>query len=80
MGKGKDEKAARAAPESTPARITEIIRRTGATGEITQVRCELMDGREKGRVLRRNVKGPIRIGDILMLKQTHIEAAEIRQV
>ena len=68
------------AQQSTPAKVIEIIRRTGATGEITQVRCELLDGYETGRVMRRNIKGPIRLGDILMLKQTAVEAAEIRQV
>jgi small subunit ribosomal protein S28e len=65
---------------STPAKVIEIIRRTGATGEITQIRCEILDGREQGRVMRRNMKGPVRIGDILMLKQTAVEAAEIRRV
>ena len=68
------------APERTPAKVVEIVRRTGATGEITQVRCELMGGRDQGRVLRRNIKGPIKLGDILMLKQTFMEAGDIRQV
>lgn len=77
----KPKKAPRAfKKEAVPAKVTEVIRRTGATGEITQVRCEVIDGRDKGKVMRRNIKGPIRVGDILMLKQTFIEAGEIRQV
>jgi small subunit ribosomal protein S28e len=78
--KKKVESAAQEPQQSTPAKVVEIIRRTGATGEITQVRCEIMEGREAGRVMRRNIKGPIRLGDVLMLKQTAVEAAEIRQV
>ena len=81
QGKKREDDESKNAPmHSTPARVIEMIRRTGATGEITQIRCELLDGREKGRVMRRNIKGPIRLGDILMLKQTAVEAAEIRQV
>jgi len=74
------EKRFEAPVSSFPAKVVEIIRRTGATGEISQVRCEVLDGRDQGRVLRRNVKGPIRIGDVLMLKQTFMDAGEIRRI
>lgn len=61
-----------------PAIVEEIIGRTGFRGEITQVKCQLQDGYEKGKSMRRNVKGPIQVGDILMLRETDIEARKIR--
>jgi small subunit ribosomal protein S28e len=62
----------------TPAEVVEIVKRTGACGEISQVLCRILDGPEKGRVKRRNVKGPIRKGDVLILLNTEKEAKEIR--
>ena len=65
---------------ATPAKIEEIVGRTGARGEAVQVRCRIMDGRDKNKVLRRNVKGPIQIGDILMLRETEFEASHLTKV
>ena len=62
---------------ATPAKVEEIIGRTGARGEAIQIRCRVMDGRDKNKILRRNVKGSIQIGDILMLRETEFEAGQL---
>jgi small subunit ribosomal protein S28e len=64
--------------QGTPAEIVELIKRTGAYGEIIQVLCKILEGPEKGRVKRRNVKGNVKKGDVIILLSTEREAKEIK--
>ena len=65
------------AEDATPAEVVEVIGSTGMHGEAMQVKCRILDGNNKGRIITRNTVGPIREGDVIMLLETEREAKKM---
>ncbi len=60
------------------AEVVDVVKgRTGIYGEIKQAMCKIMQGKDKGRVIRRNLSGKIKKGDMIRLPDTSREDKRI---
>ncbi|WP_434521689.1 30S ribosomal protein S28e [Halorubrum sp. AS12] len=63
--------------DSTTAEVIEVVGKTGMDGEAMQVKCRIQEGLNQGRIITRNVLGPVRLGDVLQLRETQRDADSI---
>ena len=60
--------------DGTPAQEVEGRGRTGRSGDASSVKVRVLDGDDRGRIIRRNVIGPVDVGDQLLLLDSSREA------
>ncbi|MFC7177741.1 30S ribosomal protein S28e [Halosegnis marinus] len=65
------------ANDATPAEVIEVVGKTGMHGEAMQVKCRIQEGENQGRIITRNCLGPVRVGDVIQLRETAREADSI---
>ena len=63
--------------ESIPGIVESIVGNASAKGGVTQVRVKVLAGRDEGKIITRNVRGPIKVNDVLMMTETEYEARKI---
>ena len=54
------------------AKIIEILGEQGHRS-VKKIRCKVIEGDEEGKILVRNIRGPVREDDIVHIKETEME-------
>jgi len=60
--------------DATPGQVVKVFKKAGLYGECYQVLVRVLEGRDKGNLLRRNIRGPVKENDMIMLKETERDA------
>lgn len=55
------------------AETVQVLGRIGIKG-VSRVRCKVLEGEDKNKVLVRNVVGPVKKGDVVLLKETAMDS------
>ncbi len=58
---------------SVAAEIIQVRGKLGVKG-VTSIKCRVVEGADRGKIIARNVAGPVRIGDIVVIKETGIDS------
>ena len=59
--------------EGIPALVVEVLGRTGMRGEASSVKVRVLDGNDRGRLIRRKDLGPNEVGEMLLLLDLYLE-------
>jgi small subunit ribosomal protein S28e len=73
----KAKKQAEEVSESIPGIVEVIVGNASAKGGVTQVRVKVLAGQDEGKIITRNVRGPVKVGDYLMMTETEYEPRKI---
>ncbi|MDY6769572.1 MAG: 30S ribosomal protein S28e [Candidatus Nanohaloarchaea archaeon] len=57
---------------AVPAQVVQVLGEQGHRG-VKKVRCKITEGHDEGKILVRDVMGPVREDDVLMLEETEME-------
>lgn len=59
-----------------PAEIIQVQGKLGIKG-VCRVRARVLDGRDKSKIIVRNVVGPVMKGDIILIKGTELDSEAV---
>ena len=57
--------------------VEQIVGNASSKGGVTQVRVKVLEGMDQGKLITRNVRGPVNLGDTLTMTETEYEARNI---